>query len=144
MEPSREQEPSPRLPRVLIVEDEGTVEDLLRAVFEGEVDVEAKSFPKGEDAITMLEKRGDSEPIDVLITDLGLNDGPESGFNVAEVFKKKYPNAKIIFLTGSAYKVTEKYTPEQRKALNMKVVSKPCSPMALLAMVKPPTVTHAT
>ncbi len=132
----KEQEPTPRLPRVLMVEDERSLEKLFRMAFEGKVDVERESYPRGKDAIDMLRKRGSDNPVDVLITDIGLEDGGEVGFDVVEIFKEKFPTAKVILLTGTPYKAERKYTPEQLEGLNIKVVSKPCSPVALLAMVK--------
>lgn len=135
----REQEPTPRLPRVLLVEDEGIVEAMLRMAFKGKVDVEKESYPRGKEAIDMLRERRGDNPIDVLITDIGLEDGGEAGFDVVTAFKKKFPAAKVIFLTGNAFKAEKKYTPEQLESLNIKVVPKPCSPTVLLAMIKPPT-----
>lgn len=138
----KETEPISRPPRVLIVEDEGNIEGVLRGSFEfgGGVDVEEESYPCGKDAIDMLDKRGEDEPaIDVLITDLGLQDGEETGFDVAEAFRKKFSTAKIIFLTANFAKVEKKYTPEQLKALNMQIVKKPFSPAVLLGIVKTST-----
>jgi len=122
-----EPERLPRKPRVLIVEDDKAVDELLRLSLkeDGESEIEEGFYESAQQVIAMLEQRKPGDPrIDLLITDLGLKDGENTGTRVVEVFKNKYPGSSVVVLTGSL-RINELYTPEQKENLNLEVWPKP-------------------
>ena len=79
--------------RVLVVDDERSVRELLCDVLEGEgFDVEG--VPGGEEAVAAFSDR----PADVVITDLGMV--PMTGWDVAREVKALEPATAVILITG--------------------------------------------
>lgn len=121
-----ESERLPIMPRVLIVEDEKGIYDLLCDILEGKADVEEGSYQSAQEAIKMLQERKPGDPkFDLLITDLGLLDGKHAGILVAEAFRDKFPESSIVFLTGTPAEIDGIYTLQQKKDLHIEVWNKP-------------------
>lgn len=111
---------------VLIVEDDKNTNSFLSEALEEEGQIEKTSYTSAKQAIAMLEQKKPDDPeIDLLITDIGLDDGENAGTRVAEAFRKKYPKSNIVFLTGNVYKLDDLYTPEQKIELNFETWAKP-------------------
>lgn len=116
-----------KAPRAMIVEDTilvgGTIKDFLQ---DNGIDVEGDCYyVNGQGAIDALGKRKSEEPpIDFLITDIGLEDG-DTGIKVIEAFRGKYPDSKIIILTGSMEKAKEAYTSQQLIDNKITLMEKP-------------------
>lgn len=125
--------------RVLIVEDEEVVSSLLYETLEDKAKIEGL-YTSAQQAIELLNNKKDDDPkIDLLITDLGLfGDKPgdkPGGTRVVEAFRKKYPDASIVVLTGDRHKLDELYTPEQQKELNFETWGKPFRPANLIQKI---------
>lgn len=133
----KESEKGPRKPRVLIVEDDDFIDMYLHEILNDSTEIEAGTYKSVQQATEMLDKKTDSDPkIDVLVTDLGLHGDPIGGTKVVEPFRKKYPNASIIFVTGNPYKLDDLYTPDQREKIKFDVVGKPFTPPVLMRKIE--------
>ncbi|PKQ29073.1 MAG: DNA-binding response regulator [Actinobacteria bacterium HGW-Actinobacteria-10] len=115
------------MPRVLIVEDEPLVVDVLETALRREGFANVVSAQRGRQAIA----RSAREPFDVAILDISLAD--ISGFEVAVALRKQNPDIAILFLTA-------------RKSLADKLmgfgvggddyVTKPFNPLEVVARVR--------
>lgn len=81
--------------RVIIVDDEPVVLNLLAAVFEGEPEIEVVRCPDGTSALAAM-ARG----VDVLLTDKNLPD--VGGLELARRVRDFSPDAEVIVITGYA------------------------------------------
>lgn len=114
--------------RAMIVEDETQVGDFIKEFLQGNnVGIEGDCYyVNGQDAIDALAQRENNQPpIDLLVTDMGLKDGDYKGKEVIGKFRMKYPDSKIIILTGNIGKVEQAYTHEQLIENNIAVMEKP-------------------
>jgi CheY-like chemotaxis protein len=111
--------------RILVIEDvfliATVVEDVLKRAGAREV-VIALSPREGRDALTA------AEPIDAAVIDIQLAEGTDVGFALAEVALKR--SIPIVFLTGYE---SDLALPEPFSAV--RVLTKPCSPLALIQAV---------
>lgn len=129
-------EPTPRLPRVLIVENDEMMDRLLRDTLEGHANVE-KKYARGKEVIDMLHQRGLGDfPLDVLITDAGVLGDESDPFDVADVFKEKFPHGKVIFLTISPQIVMERYAPGKLEELGIEIILKLPLPQGTMAEIR--------
>ncbi len=85
-----------RSPTVLVIDDEATVLMLIREVLEelAYTVIEAADGPMG---LALLDR---SEPVDLLITDIGLPG--MNGREVADAARRRRPRLKVLFITGYA------------------------------------------
>lgn len=119
-----------RKPRVLIVEDDPSVQLLLEVTLQ-DVTEHVGSYQRADDVVHMLTERPEDAPsIDWVITDWGLKDGENAGSRVVEAVHARYPNCEITIFTGAPGKVT--YTPDERQAKRVGVVGKPFNPLGFL------------
>lgn len=122
----KESEIGSRKPRVLIVEDDEAVSKLLHAILEEDVQIEEGNYVSAQQTVAMLDQKSPDDPkIDLLISDLGLEDGAVAGTRVVEAFRKKYPESSIVILTGNRNKMDGLYAPGQREELKFEVWDKP-------------------
>lgn len=89
---------APRIPvSVLIVEDDAVTRRLLCLAIESEPTFKlAAAFDSVQPALAWLEE----EPVDVLLTDLGLPDG--SGIDIIRACVQRYPSCDIMVITVSS------------------------------------------
>ena len=83
----------PSDPRVLIVDDERLIINFLETVLEP-ISCKIISVNNFYDALTVLE----TEPIDVLVSDIGL--GIHNGMDVFAAARRKYPQLPAMLITG--------------------------------------------
>lgn len=114
------------MPRVLIVDDDHMIRDLLAATLSfGDLQID-EAFD-GHEALAVHER---SAP-DVVILDLDLP-GDLSGQDVLERLKAKGTRARFVVLTGSG----RAREPQLRAAGAIGYLTKPFSPLALLAEIE--------
>ena len=113
--------------RVMLVEDESFIRDILAEVFqEAELDVAEAS--NGEEAMALLEQDAD---FDLLLTDVHMP-GRFDGIAVARQARARYPNLPIVFATGRP-ETLRTFGPLGPGEI---CLPKPFSPMEALAIVK--------
>ena len=83
----------PKAKRVLVIDDQPIVTDLLVTVLE-RLNYKSKVAPCGREGVEMFEKDG----FDLVITDLGMPD--ISGWEVSKTIKQKNPHVPVIVITG--------------------------------------------
>jgi signal transduction histidine kinase/ActR/RegA family two-component response regulator len=112
---------------VLIVDDEPTIRMLIHDALseQGHACAEASDGPSG---LRLLES---SQPVDLLITDVGLPGGL-NGRQVADAARKLRPGLKILFITGYAENAVLNHGHIER---GMEVLTKPFSIQDLKARV---------
>lgn len=81
--------------RLIIVDDEPVILDLLTAVFDGDEAIEVSCFSDGRSALAAIE-----QGVDVLLTDKNLPD--LGGLQLAERARQLHPDVEIIVITGYA------------------------------------------
>ena len=126
---------------VLVVEDEELVRMLLVEVLEGDgyTTLEAAD---GTTALARLEEAeleigaGEKPPIDLLVTDVGLPG--LNGRQLAEAARARYPDLKVLFLTGYAFQALDDRPGDGEDGLgrNMRMLAKPVAVDAFRAMVR--------
>ncbi|CAO3441394.1 PAS domain S-box protein [Azospirillum endophyticum] len=126
---------------VLVVEDEELVRMLLVEVLEddGYTTLEAAD---GTAALARLseigtgEKAGAKPPVDLLVTDVGLPG--LNGRQLAEAAQARYPDLKVLFLTGYAFQTLDERSGDGEDGLgrNMRMLAKPVAVDAFRAMVR--------
>ena len=79
--------------RVLVVDDEGPIRDLLTAILE-ESGFHVLTAPNGREATVMARRH----PIDLVISDLAMEDG--EGIEMIGNLRKAYPKLKIVAMSG--------------------------------------------
>ncbi len=79
--------------KVLVIDDQPIVTDLLVSVLEG-MNYKSEVASCGRDGVEMFEK----EEADLVITDLGMPD--ISGWEVSRTIKQKKPDVPVILITG--------------------------------------------
>ena len=82
--------------RVLLVEDDELLGVLLELVL-AYADYRVTRVNSGVEALARLES--DAEPIDAVISDIDLGDGPD-GWEVARRARAGSPHAPVIYITG--------------------------------------------
>jgi FixJ family two-component response regulator len=82
-------------PRVLIVDDEFDVVDLVSDALSRNIDCQLNSACSCSEAARIIE----AEPVDLLIVDLNLPDG--NGAELVATLRKKHPLASAIVVTGA-------------------------------------------
>jgi CheY-like chemotaxis protein len=85
------------LASVMIVEDEEQVRVLAEGIIQ-ELGHETLTAGDLAEAIALLD---DSKSIDLLFTDLRLNDEPHGGLTIAKHARTKYRKIAVIYTTGS-------------------------------------------
>ena len=83
----------PKAKRVLVIDDQPIVTDLLVSVLE-RMNYKSEVASCGKDGVEMFEKDG----FDLVITDLGMPD--ISGWEVSKTIKQKNPDIPVIVITG--------------------------------------------
>ncbi|MBK1839290.1 PAS domain S-box protein [Azospirillum sp. YIM B02556] len=126
---------------VLVVEDEELVRMLLVEVLEddGYATLEAAD---GTAALARLSEigtgteAGTKPPVDLLVTDVGLPG--LNGRQLAEAAQARYPDLKVLFLTGYAFQTLDGRTGDGEDGLgrNMRMLAKPVAVDAFRAMVR--------
>lgn len=111
---------------VLVVDDDSTVMEIIQGILEERgYQVLATSDP--DRALAMLE---DSTPIHLLLTDVVMPN--HSGFEVAERVQRRWPDVKVIFMSGHARETF----PEDALPPNARVLGKPISLEPLMSAVR--------
>lgn len=90
---SKSQSPAP-MPRVLLVEDEPTLVEVVHDILRREIGCEVIPASNLKDAARILS----SEPVQLVITDIHLPDG--DGMNLLPSIRKNHPTATTIVMTG--------------------------------------------
>ena len=85
-----------RKPKVMIVEDDDLVRELLTLLLQNYFEVHSFSTP--EKAISAFQ--GDEE-YDLLITDFDLKAEAMDGFSIASEFRENFPSTPMLMLSGS-------------------------------------------
>jgi DNA-binding NtrC family response regulator len=88
-----EHEITTRARRVLIVEDEPRLRDMLKRAVGG-MEFDATSAPNADAALTLLDQR----EFDIVITDLRMPGLP--GIELCDRIRKRWPTTQLIILTG--------------------------------------------
>ena len=116
------------MPRILIVDDEREIRNLLREVFlaKGYEVVEAAN---GEDGLRVFQ----STPVDLVMTDILMPE--KEGLATIMELKKKNPKLKIIAMSGGSLK-SSNYLEYARKLGADKVLQKPFDLRSVLEAVK--------
>jgi CheY-like chemotaxis protein len=83
----------PKAKRVLVIDDQPIVTDLLVSVLE-RMNYKSEVASCGRDGVEMFEKEG----FDLVVTDLGMPD--ISGWEVSKTIKQKNPDVPVIIITG--------------------------------------------
>ena len=124
--------------RLLIIEDDPLIAMLLRMTFKPDSSIEPEFLESGEHALERLrEEKEKGSPFNMVITDLGLTDGREAGYVVAQATKDEKLAARLILLTGSAREVTRSHTPDALKEKGIDAVwGKPFSPKTAIDEIK--------
>ncbi|MFJ4110251.1 PAS domain-containing protein [Pseudomonas sp. NPDC089758] len=81
--------------RIVLVEDQLALRVVISEVLQ-EQGYRVSAFENGRGALAHLEH---SERPDLLISDIGLPDGP-NGRHVAEHYRRQHPDLKVLFITG--------------------------------------------
>lgn len=112
--------------KILVVDDEDALRTVLSSELAGEgYDVETAS--DGDEAITVVQ----AKPFDLVLLDIKM---PKvDGFEVLKFLKSKYPNIKVIMLTGFA---DLKNAIESKKLGAEDFVSKPYDLVDLLTTIE--------
>lgn len=113
--------------RILVVEDEPFIRDLLSEIFqEAELDVAEAS--NGEEAVALIEQ--DSH-FDLLLTDVHMP-GRFDGVAVARLARAQNPDLPVVFATGRP-ETLRSFGPLGARAV---CLSKPYSPLEALKIVE--------
>jgi CheY-like chemotaxis protein len=84
------------MPRILVVDDEPAIRQLLRTVLE-EAGYEVMEAGNGEEAVRLA----GGTSIDLVVTDLVMPD--KEGIELIQYFRKSLPDVKMIALSGVGY-----------------------------------------
>ena len=130
--PVPEQEPvaerSQRTGRILVVDDEPTVRMLVVEVVE-ELGYRVMKAHDGPSAMRIIES---GQPIDLLITDVGLPGGM-NGRQIADAALARLPALKVLFITGYAEQTVMS---NNQLAPNMAIMTKPFAMEALANRIR--------
>jgi CheY-like chemotaxis protein len=113
---------------ILVVDDQTDLLDAISKMLQGECNsVATLSSPMAVE--TYMDNVAESNPIDVLITDIVMHDEID-GFALAEMIQQKYPEVKILFMSGyiGDSRIEEKLQPNT-------ILSKPFRKADLLAAI---------
>ena len=127
-EPEQKQQPSSKIERVMVVDDEMLVAETLVEILRGE-GYQALAVSDGADAIKWTQLL---EP-HAIICDVampGLN-----GFEVANEVRKLLPNCRVILFSGHA-DIQSRLRNTPLEANDFEFVAKPVRPEAILAMLR--------
>ncbi len=84
---------APKSRRIMVIDDDEGIRAMLSEILEID-DHQVVSASSGKEALQMLEKH----PVEIVFTDLGM---PEmSGWDLSHEIKKRYPEIRIIMITG--------------------------------------------
>ena len=121
--------------RVLLVEDDKTINNLLHDTLEGTAQI-VGSYESVQQTLEMFEQ-SDLTKIDLLIVDWKLKDDSEGGMRIIKAFRGN-PKAKasIIMLTADPDTAGQLYPQKQREELGFKIMRKPFSPADLITKVE--------
>ena len=121
--------------RVLLVEDDKTINNLLHDTLEGTAQI-VGSYESVQQTLEMFEQ-SDLTKIDLLIVDWKLKDDQEGGMRIIKAFRGN-PKAKasIIMLTADPDTAGQLYPQKQREELGFKIMRKPFSPADLITKVE--------
>ncbi|MBY6266303.1 PAS domain-containing sensor histidine kinase [Azospirillum sp. 412522] len=143
-EPAAVPAPAPGRPgrgTVLVVEDEDLVRMLLVEVLEsdGYTTLEAADGTAALARLAAAEgeaEAGKGPPIDLLVTDVGLPG--LNGRQLAEAARARYPDLKVLFLTGYAFQALDGRPGDGEDGLgrNMRMLAKPVAVDAFRTMVR--------
>jgi DNA-binding response OmpR family regulator len=111
---------------VLVVDDESHIAEVIQDILEAR-GYRVLATSASERALAMLDE--DPGPIHLLLTDVMMPN--HSGFEVAERVQSRWPEAKVIFMSGH----TREVLPEDSLPSNARVLVKPISLEALLSAV---------
>jgi CheY-like chemotaxis protein len=116
--------PPPRALRVLVIDDERDVREMLSDLLtdEGHETLEAASGAEG------LQRLESDPAIDVVLSDLGMPG--MTGWDVARAVKMRHPNMPVVLVTGWGDDPTG--TADNKAAADV-VMAKPITPMSLRA-----------
>lgn len=81
--------------KVLVVDDKKVTRALTIRVFE-QMGHQCRAASSGEEAFNLIEKEG----VEMLVTDFKMH--KMDSFELLKILKKKYPEVKIVLLTGLA------------------------------------------
>jgi DNA-binding response OmpR family regulator len=82
--------------RILIVEDEGFIRDLLVGTF-ADAGFDVLEATSGDEAVRLLD---DPDNVDLVLTDIQMP-GHTDGNLVADTAKKSHPDLPVIYMTGN-------------------------------------------
>ena len=112
---------------VLIVDDESPIVEIIQDILERR-GYRVLATSDSERALAMVDE--DPGPIDVLLADVMMPS--HSGFEVAERVQHRWPEVRVIFMSGH----TRETLPEDTLPPNARVLVKPIALEALLAAVR--------
>jgi CheY-like chemotaxis protein len=115
---------------LLVVEDDESVLRLMRLTL-ARGNHKAEFVTSKEEAVEKLNDR--TNIYDLVVTDLGLPEGADAGFDVAKVAKEKRPGIGVIIFTGSAPRA-EDFMARNPGTVDV-VIAKPFSPNAFNAKI---------
>lgn len=117
--------------RILVADDDMPVRMIVRLMLEGAGHTVAEA-PDGRVALKMW--RAAHEPFDLMITDIMM---PETdGFEAIIEFRKTWPSAKIIAITGGGQSRTDTFLRTAEKLGVCRTLQKPFDQQLLLAAVR--------
>lgn len=131
---NRESAEKPSRVKIVIAEDDELVTGLLKATL---TDSDITFFTTAEDALEELRKRKkQNNPVDLVITDVGLEGDKNGGFVLAEQIAEENLSPSVFFLTGNPNSVVSRYNEKQRQEMGIeRVIGKPVSPLKLMGWV---------
>ena len=113
--------------RILVVEDEPFIRDLLLEVFQ-EAEFDVAEANNGEEAVALLERDGG---FDLLLTDVHMP-GRFDGIALARQARTRHPNLPVVFATGRP-ETLRTFGPLGPREV---CLSKPYSPLEALRIVE--------
>ncbi len=115
--------------RILIVDDEDEIRNMLRQMFERE-GFEVVEAPDGKEALKIFRK----EQTDLVITDIIMPE--QEGLETIIKLKKEFPKVKIIAMSGGGIIEPEPYLNMAEKVGALRTFTKPVKREEILETVK--------
>ncbi|MCP4350757.1 MAG: response regulator [Desulfobacterales bacterium] len=115
--------------RILIVDDENEIRDMLRQMFERE-GFEVVEAPDGKEALKIFRQ----EQTDLVITDIIMPE--QEGLETIIKLRKEFPEVKIIAMSGGGIIEPEPYLNMAEKVGALRTFTKPVNRKELLEKVR--------
>lgn len=115
--------------RVLLIDDEKMLRDVLRDAFEA-AGYDVAVAANGTDGVRLFEEA----PSDIIVTDILMPD--KDGLEVIMELRKRHPNVKIVAISGGDRTGNRQYLRIARELGAARILHKPFRPKELLALVE--------